>query len=512
MRATGVSALSLCALVAAAQGCTDDNPDTAELSFHGEQQALPGFTYDTGFQPASGPIQVRFELTAVGKLTADAKGAISDTALVGTAGSGQYALETKIKVKAYLKMDVAGQKYNGPLAGAPDMALSFGDKATFDPFLLGQKASVTGTFPETKLGTINLAGALSAVPGIKGDLVISAAGTVNSDFTGICASVKGDLAQYTGSTSTSGTLTLKPSVEISLPLGVSKKLAPFEIKIPIPAVTAAMDLGTRSISGGTVSGEGPCSGAAADGGPGDGGQLEGGLKDGAPTDAPGDGPLTGDGLTDGPPPEQACPKIGTADNCAFCGDKCPGPEDSATKRACESGACTIHCKGAYYDINGKASDGCEILDTLVQNSTQATAKDLGSASDCDSAKKTSAALLSDNRYHLLPPNDRKLGTAYWFKLAIADKALCSLTAAPTLDFASLPKTAKYSVTIHWVCKKDSKVLKSVTKSADGGKSVTLTPDTNCAGIDDSGTLYLKVTKSAGATVHSNSPFTVSINP
>jgi len=57
-----------------------------------------------------------------------------------------------------------------------------------------------------------------------------------------------------------------------------------------------------------------------------------------------------------------------------------------------------------------------------------------------------------------------------------------------------------------------KVLKSVTQSADGGKSVTLTPDTNCAGTDDSGTLYIRVTKILGATVHSNSPFSVSINP
>jgi len=507
MRAAGVWILSL-SILAAASGCTDDNPDTADLSFHGTQEALPGFTYDTGFQPTTGPIQVRFELTAAGKLDAKASGSISDTELVGKAGSGAYELDAKIKVKAYLKMDIAGKKYNGPLPGAPDMALDFGDKATFDPFLLGKKASVTGSFPETKLGTVNLAGALSAIPGVKGDLVVAATGTVTSDFSGVCAKVDGDLAQYTGSTSTGGTLTLKPSVEVKLPLGVSKKLAPFEIKVPIPAMAAAMDLGTRSISGGTVSGKGPCSGAK----PGDGGPGDGAPKDGAPKDSSGDGPPPDDtGVTDGPPAEQAC-TTGTADNCAFCGDKCPGPDDSATKRACESGACTIHCKGDYYDVNGKASDGCEILDLFAAHTTEATAKDLGSATDCDSVKKTAATLLSDSRYHVMTPNSRKLGQFYWFKLAITDKTLCALSASTKVDFAAMPSGAKYGARAHWVCKKDSKVLSSTFKSAHGGKSVTLSPKTDCAGTDDGGTLLIRMSKVQGASSHTNKSYTISITP
>ena len=508
MRATRRCVLAL-ALLAAALACTDENPDTADLTFHGEQQALAGFTYDTGFQPASGPIQVRFELSAAGKLVADARGTISDTALVGTAGTGQYQLDSKIKVKAFLKMDLAGKKYNGPLPGAPDMALIFGAKAPFDPFLLGKKVTVTGTFPETRLATINLAGALAAVPGVKGDLVVSAAGTMTSDFTGACARVSGDRAQYTANTATSGTLTLRPSVVVELPLGVSKKLAPFDIKVPIPASTAAMDLGTRSISGGTVSGKGPCSGGnLADGGIIDGAPPP---KDGAPGDAPKDGPADGPGPGDGPPPEGTCTK-GTPDNCAFCGDTCPGPDDATTQRSCTSGACTINCKGDYHDVNGQSADGCEVLDPLAKHTTEATAKDLGAVTDCDSAKMATGTLMSDSRLHVQSPMDRAMGRDYWFKLAITDKTFCALSASATVSFAAMPATAKYGATAHFVCKTDKKKLANTYKSDYGGKSVTLNPKTDCKGSDDSGTLYLKVHKVVGKKTHSSAAYTISITP
>ena len=488
-------------------GCTDDNPDAAELQFSGQQQALPGFSHDTGYQPSGSPIQVRLVLSADGKLSASAQGSISDTALLGTAGSGLYSLSSRVKVKVYLKLFVAGKKYEGPLAGAPDVELSFGQSQKFDPFLLGGKAQLRATVPETRLATINLAGALSAIPGVKGDLVISGSGVIDSTFSGVCATVQGDLAQYTGKTSTSGTLTLEPSVVLNMPLGVSKKLDAFPIKVPIPAVVAAMDLGTRSISGGTA-GRGPCSGSVVDGGRPDGKQPADGAADSGPP--PVDG--AADSLpTDGPPPEQSC-VTGTPDNCAHCGDKCGGPDDTATKRVCESGSCTIHCKGQYYDVNGVTKDGCETLDTNAAYDSDPTARDLGSASDCDSVKKAYGTLPSDGRYHLQAPHDRKLGTPLWFKLAIADKALCSLTASTTVDFASLPKGATYGVTAHFVCKSDSKKLKSTKKSTTGGQSVTLNPDTNCKGTDDSGVLYVRVQKEQGDTVHSALIHALSITP
>ena len=81
-----------------------------------------------------------------------------------------------------------------------------------------------------------------------------------------------------------------------------------------------------------------------------------------------------------------------------------------------------------------------------------------------------------------------------------------------MNLSALPKAAKYGVTAHWVCKKDNKVLKSTTKSAYGGKSMTLNPYTDCAGTDDSGTLYIKVYKILGASSHSAARYTLSITP
>ncbi len=488
------------ALLAAALACTDENPNIADLAFQGEQQALPGFSHDTGFQPAGGPIQVRFVVTNKGKLVGHARGSISDTGLVGIAGTGSYILDTRVSIKAYLKLNLAGKKFNGPLPHAPAMELDFTNKASFDPFLIGQRVTAKHSFPDTRLATVNLAGALTMLPGIKGDLVVSAAGTVTSDFTGACARVSGDLAQYTANTATSGSLTLKPSVEVRLPLGVSKKLAPFEIKVPLPTSTAAMDLGTRSISGGAVSGKGPCSG---------GGVTDGGVKDGAPpptdgapADAPRDGPPGDVGPQDGPPAEGTCTK-GTPDNCAFCGDTCPGPDDSATARACVSGTCTIACKGDNYDVNGKIADGCEVADPLAKHTTEATAKDLGAVSDCDPVKKAAGTLLSDSRHHVTPPNDREQGGYYWFKLAITDKTWCALSASATVSFAALPKAAKYSVMAHYVCKKDGKKLPATSKSANGGKSLTLNPKNDCKGSDDGGTLFLRIHKATGKKAHSS---------
>ena len=232
--------------------------------------------------------------------------------------------------------------------------------------------------------------------------------------------------------------------------------------------------------------------------------------------SPGDGPLDGQPPGDGQPADGAGPDkgctVGTADHCTKCGDKCPGPEDSATTRVCVNAKCDIQCKGDYYDVNGAAVDGCEHLDALALNGTESAAKDLGAVTDCDKDKTSSGAIPSDERLHITAPVSRPNGTPRWFKLAITDKAFCAVNAKVVVDLSALPAKADYKVEAKYVCKNKT-TLKSTIKSSAGGKSVTLSPSVKCTTMgDDSGTLYLEIKKTSGSTTHSDKQFKLTITP
>jgi hypothetical protein len=169
----------------------------------------------------------------------------------------------------------------------------------FDPFLLDGKAEVTSEIPETKLPGIPIGAVGSLV------LTIAKGSTLTSVFNGVCAAVSAGpdaKAQYLGRTTTNGTLKLKPTVVLKLPpLGSEKPFDLPEITVPIPAVTAALDLGTQPVAGGgaaptgSLARPGSCTGGGGgdpDGGMG-GGDGGGGNSDG------GAGGDDGGGITDG---------------------------------------------------------------------------------------------------------------------------------------------------------------------------------------------------------------------
>ncbi len=49
----------------AAAGCSSSG--TTEIAFHGEQQALPSFNFDSGLQPPASPVQLQAILSAAGE-------------------------------------------------------------------------------------------------------------------------------------------------------------------------------------------------------------------------------------------------------------------------------------------------------------------------------------------------------------------------------------------------------------------------------------------------------------
>lgn len=203
--------------------------------------------------------------------------------------------------------------------------------------------------------------------------------------------------------------------------------------------------------------------------------------------------------------------LGTVAHCASCGNACPGPDSTSTARACVAGQCAILCKGEHYDVNGSATDGCEVQDDLPLHDGKTSAKDLGSVSDCDSNKKTGSGVLpSDGRKHVAAPTDRPNGRADWFKLAIDDTPVCFLIPSVKVSFAALPSGATYRAKAYYACDKGLE-LPADTLSASGGSSVTLAPSTNCTTIgDDSGTVYVEIYKESGPA--SGATYSVEITP
>ncbi|HEY3359490.1 MAG TPA: C2 domain-containing protein [Polyangia bacterium] len=336
------------------------------IKFHGEQEALPGFSKDTGYQPAISPVQVKLVVTSGGGLTADAEATASGNELTPKAGTGLLALEASLKVQVSLKIDTSGINYEGVLKdieyGIPRA------EASFDPFLLDSSTTLTADIPDTDLGEIPLAG----VPGAGGTLVLSVSGTLNAEFKGVCAAARDGVGQYTGTTTTGGTLTFNATVNIEIPLMGTKSFGPFPITVDVPALEAAMDLGMRTLATGaeTTADPPPCAG----GGGGDGGVAHDGGGGGGDGGGGCDGCLDNGGACQLGTGKAACGRGGAA--CQACtGAQTCVEGQCVTPGACGPGSCNGCCDGdTCVGGNGDAACGhggrvCELCqgDATCQN-------------------------------------------------------------------------------------------------------------------------------------------------
>jgi hypothetical protein len=203
--------------------------------------------------------------------------------------------------------------------------------------------------------------------------------------------------------------------------------------------------------------------------------------------------------------------LGTVTNCSSCGDVClPAADTSSTARVCVSSKCDIECKEEAYDVNGTLSDGCETEDDTPIHDTKSSAQDFGTLSDCDSMQSATASIPSDSRKHQKAPTDRSNGRDDWYKMTITDDFFCAVEAKITVALDNLPTGSKYTAVAYYACSSGT-TLSSTTQSAYGGSSISLSPSTTCSTIgDDSGTVYLMVSKVSGS--HSSASYTVEITP
>ncbi|MCA9671701.1 MAG: hypothetical protein KC503_39150 [Myxococcales bacterium] len=529
-----------CALAVALLGCASDGaggdspgPANGEVAFEGKIEPLGALAYDSGYLPALSPIQVRFAASGAGALIVAARGRAAGAGLEPVAASGKLSVDLSVRAKASLKIALPGLSFEGPIEGAPDIDIAIKNAVSFDPFLVGASpAAVDAKMAPTEVARIPLAGGLSAIPGAKGDLVVTASADLKASYVGVCAELADGIAQSTGRVSLGGTVTLEPRVEISLPFVGDKTLEAFPITIALPRVDAPLDLGSRDVASGKAVASGPCTGGvtSGDGGSGDDGataRQDGGAPSGDTTATRPDQRVlpsfdvtsdynhdvtspASDATVDQPQPPCA---LGTPDHCGGCNDKCPGIDNVASARTCSGGVCGLTCRGDSYDVNGSAADGCETLDIDARYDSAQNARDLGNTDDCSGPKNVAMLLASDDRPHDSTPAQRTTA-AKWLKLHITDSPYLSCILHPkiTVDLSSAPSSATFKVTATYRCDHGTNQY-SDSATGNGGSSLVVRPGTYCGGVlgsgDDSGTLTLEIRKTSSGG-HSAKPLWVKI--
>ena len=222
------------------QACSDA-ADGPQVIFEDESELFPGFEFSTGLQPEGSPVQASFTVSATGanKLRAVAvpSGSESSPVLSGLPTNGSIAIDGHFALVGELKIDVSGlPSYEGPIPGIENVVIDFSGSTTFDPFAIGTSVSARADIPPSRLPGIPLPG------GIPGQLVIEIAegSFVEVGFAGTCAGIDGAEASYSGTMARSGSLVLKPLIEIEVPLAGTQT---FEI----PSFTVDLALGSSDI-------------------------------------------------------------------------------------------------------------------------------------------------------------------------------------------------------------------------------------------------------------------------
>lgn len=264
--------LCLCATAAAAP--VRYQADPMNVTFTHAEQAFSSFGYDTGWQPSSGPVQVRFLVDVGGGFDATAPGVIRlgwkpDLWMwpEGEPLGGTLNMDVGVQVKALLKLDLSipgGPHYTwqGNIPGVPNFDYRFADQKPFTPFLLqgASPASVTvsDVIQKTRLYRVPLTQSIIPIPGIGGFLDVDVGGTLKAVMSGLrVAFAEGDVttqpgevawvvpeqpslissARYESTVSHRGTVNLEPAVVVTVgPL--SWTLAQLNLPVPLPSQTS----------------------------------------------------------------------------------------------------------------------------------------------------------------------------------------------------------------------------------------------------------------------------------
>ena len=343
------------ALAGSACSGSDDGPSAFgdELEFGAEQAFLPGLDVDTGWLPAGSPAAVRATVSAGGGLTLGARATTDGETMEPVAGSGTLTVEGALTMEVSVRIDASGVEYEGVVESF-EYAI---DSVTteFDPFVVDQAVRVSSALPAQELGSVPIGG----VPGAS-RVVAVAGGELVTEFTGLCADTAAGHGQYTGQTTTTGTVGCEATIVIEIPIVGTETFGPFAFDVPVPALTRPVDLGTRSLTTGeaatgmdicaTGPGTGSGDGAAdADDGAGASGTtttaVDGGSEDSGATDnGSEDTGATDGGATDGGATDTGPEPLSDPDYPRPEGALCPGETISVTVEGPSNGVCLPPCE------------------------------------------------------------------------------------------------------------------------------------------------------------------------
>ncbi len=138
---------------------------------------------------------------------------------------------------------------------------------------------------------------------------------------------------------------------------------------------------------------------------------------------------------------------------------------------------------------------------------------MGSQDDCGSVGRSiETTIPSDLRYHDQAPHTRVLGKPRWFKTGVKDKTGCLLDFKITLDATKLPFSADYKLDPTYHCQ-NKKILTLKSKTGSGSNKIVMAPIVKCTiGSDDSGTMFVRVSKVKGISTHSAAKLKLTIKP
>jgi hypothetical protein len=188
-------------------------------------------------------------------------------------------------------------------------------------------------------------------------------------------------------------------------------------------------------------------------------------------------------------------------NCNSCGNACPGRGLPTANAACSGGACSFSCVGENYDVDNNPSNGCEQLDSPLNNHDLAHATSLGSHDCNDSTISWNGVITSDSRTHspAVPGFNGAVGAAPDFAVINATGGLCINDLAFTLTMSGGGATTCYMLTVTT----SSRVLTcSTTGSGTCGVSF------GSGAYPDSSTISFKVEKTCSSSIRERVTYTV----
>lgn len=257
MRSPALLAASFLALVA----CTtetvgtgeNDGNQTSALVFKGEQEPLKGFDKKIDLKADGVPAEATFEVSAAGKLSIEAGAKRDDKKLAGVPGSGKVSLDLHFKMAGHLKVETAIKTYDGDIPGLENLDIPITGSAAFDPFLLDGSSDLAATLPTVALPEIPL----GSIPGSL-LLTIQPESKITTTFKGVCLSVKDGKASYQGSTNTSGSLVVKATLKLDLPMPLNKSIDLPNFTVPLPSLATPLDLGSIDATDLDANDQGAC--------------------------------------------------------------------------------------------------------------------------------------------------------------------------------------------------------------------------------------------------------------